>query len=314
MAPFYYRGLNIMSYNKKLIKQLVCLFMFTFGNSSFALAEGSYKNTFYVDRKSSDSLSTQSTTYSSGLTMYFSPVVYGNYPYAEASFVDRQSFVQFYAGQNTVESPLATFDGDVYSAGGKFSSNTFPLSFAYSLRKSTQKGNIDASGPVALKSETNTQNISLDFHISKLSSIEASYASSNQDRKANGNSYFSGTESNYEISFKHLSLLGENKYFSLTIQSGIRLSAQNSNSGDIEFDSKRWSVHGNYYFNKSFSVSLDHNRYTINSIEQTNGALTSMGMLHYFNPMTNVSFSLSESSSDSGSDSSSFYVRVSHSF
>lgn len=89
---------------------------------------------FAVDASFSQSRDSGGTEFDSvriGGEVFLRPVAYGDYPYAEATFFDRQSSLRLTVGRDELEMESVEFNGPAYHAGFTLADSRTPLTFDF---------------------------------------------------------------------------------------------------------------------------------------------------------------------------------------
>ena len=254
------------------------------------VAETEYQSEFFIGHAQQSTDVYDATSVSGGFIVYFSPVQYGDYPYEEASNMDRHSSVSILANRDKVDIAGMGINGITYAATASYSENSSPVFVDVAISNSTASGDI-----VGTSYSADSDGVSFTFgaEISEYSNF--TFTLDNTESSFSFDSVEGEVEkfSGYDIGIHRVGVLENNKYMVLdfSVLSGTTRVSVDGQSGS--YDSSGIAISGKYFFSKSFGVGVSA-AFSQNSDEfsSQNGRRTTFEVSKYLGRHSNVFFNL----------------------
>jgi len=252
-----------MSSGSRLNKFLISAFGSLLLICTQCYAAESYRLEAGVNQSQDEAVSFSSDEVEGRLTIYFSPVQFGGYPYAEAKFVDRHSGFEVSGSKFGGEYGKYRDSGAMYSGAVFFSHNLSPLSVTVSYEKKTKNShgeleNSDLDG--------NKKKLKFIYHLSRYSALSIAYFRQYEQLVYAENLMIDTDTSGHVVNLHHLSLLEGNRYFSLDVNYSEDKGERKLNELENGSDSSLlyFSAKGVFYPNKTFGIGIEYSRYQDN--------------------------------------------------
>lgn len=184
-----------------------------------------------------------SNGYIAGIQAFLNPVIEGDYPYAESSFVARQPFVAAAIGRVNANVFSDEISGNLYMVGAAYASKNFPVFAEIQYIRSDQSGEINRAD---VDFTTVSKNASLGVYFDDKTAAKFSYGKQNYEVNS-ANSSEDGDENQYEIAFK--------KLISTPSASFVNVEASASYEKDNDsIENKNIGFLADYYPNKTLGL------------------------------------------------------------
>jgi len=263
------------------------------------VAKNQYEKEVDVSRFNfSDSTSLTQVT-SARLTYYLESIQFGNFPYAEAAFVQRESYL---SGQGTYQIRDYSLDSLVSKRGvigGAFAPKNLPMVLIGNYQNTISDGNIN---DLQLDYESEDFYGETIFYIAPTTAISANFLYAFTDRFEDDLLTDQYEYHEAGLRFKHLTAVNSSQFISLN----TRLFAERAVTRSITFQ-EELTVHTftgaidlKYYFSKGFSINIGLQKDRVRNEENEGGWLRSMELSYFYQNTTNIIFEINEYKGDDG--------------
>lgn len=271
--------------------------------SSLTLADESYRysiaglylNTDYDNGSASSSLA-------GGAQLFTKPVSYETGPYEEASFLDRHTNASILLGADSLEIASEDINGNTYVLAVEYAEQTHPYTVGLIFSSSSADDSISG---VSFDINSDELTLQAGYYLTPRSRILFGIGHQEGDFSING-SLFSDSESDsYEISYKNLETLNNDRVLSLQVGVKLTESDPNISTTDISLDA-------DYYFNNATSVIVGLE--IIGSGDDTEDGINyTIGAQHFINKLTSIGFEIEQfTAHEDDSDESTIKLYLEH--
>jgi len=269
--------------------------------SGVVIADDSYQYDFNIKRTSISDITSQSIDTNASLIYYLYPVVYGNYPLAEASFIDRHSSVRVLAGSTFLSFSSDNISTKSFYGSVKYSENNFPVTLSFFSLKQDSNGSINT---IDIDSSGSINGVEGGLYLTRSTYGSITYKKTKSNSTANGFSYYSIDKVIYQSDLKHLQILHNNQYVSLYMYAKKE---ERQSQDDIFETSEKYNSYEagaslTYYFNKSLGFSVGATKVVTRNSDRDEGREFYFSFSRYYTPQTNMNFEVFQYKSDVGNN------------
>ena len=258
---------------------------------------GAYQNT-------DDDSNSDSTFILGGLAYFFKPVSLNKGPYAEADFLDRQSYIIGAFGVAEFGFSGIDLDGNAIVIAYTFAEQSTP--FTIGLAHSLVEADDTVSGN-SVDVESNQSTLNVGYYLTDRSAVQAHVSQGESKFKVNGTVVGESEEDAMGASYRVLTPLSNNRYV------GIEIGYERADNIDNETNSEI-TIDADYYFDLKAGV---HGKYVVNSGDNSTdeGKTITLGFSVFMSRTTQIFFEVGKFSADSdGDDEDSITLDFEHRF
>ena len=293
-----------------LIFSILLLSLFSSLYSQMILAKDKYQYELNIDRASISDNARQVTNTRAVVDVFLSPVKYGDYPYAEASFVDRHSAIGLMAVYKYHDYSSDHIISNLYSVKAEFSENKYPVTIGFYIGEQKTSGDINLSQvnggvqAISIDGDIQVREINTGLYVTKFLYFSAAYFEVLNETSYNQVLAYRNDEQGLNGHLHYLHVFSGNRYFKLSLFAGMMKSTEYD---EIEnnlqkVNTYQASISGTYYFNKSVSIEAGIMEEKMRNAVKEGGRELYLRISRYYTPKTNLHFEIGEYRADHGDD------------